>query len=93
MGVGAGVGGVGEQDPAGVEAAVLFHLLVLVLAADHAGVAAAAFAWTTRASILEEAGVSLYSMGVDGWAFGAVVGVGSGVPAVEAEVHIEGVVC
>ena len=89
MGVGEGVGVVDEQDPVGVEAAVLFHLLALILEGGHAGVA---FAWTTRASILEEAGVSLYSMGVDGWAFGAVVGVGSGVAA-GAEVHIEGVAC
>ena len=93
MGVGEGVGVVDEQDPVGVEAAVLFHLLALILEEGHVGVAGVvAFAWTTRASILEEAGVSLYSMGVDGWAFGAVVGVGSGVAA-GAEVHIEGVAC
>ena len=91
MGVGEGVGVVDEQDPVGVEAAVLFHLLALILEEGHAGVAGVAFAWTTRASILEEAGVSLYLMGVDGWVFGAVVGVGSGVAGV-AEGHIEGVV-
>ena len=82
---------VGEQDPVGVEAAVLFHLLALILEEGHAGVAGVVFAWTTRASISGEAGVSLYSMGVDGWAYGAVVGVGSGVAGV-AEGHIEGVV-
>jgi len=92
VGVGEGVGVVDEQDPVGVEAAVLFHLLALILEEGHAGVVGVAFAWTTRASILEEAGVSLYLMGVDGWAFGAVVGVGFGVAAV-AEVHIEGVAC
>ena len=91
MGVGEGVGVVDEQDPVGVEAAVLFHLLALIPEEGHVGVAGVVFAWTTRASILEEAGVSLYLMGVDGWAFGAVVGVGSGVAGV-AEGHIEGVV-
>ena len=92
MGVGEGAGVVDEQDPVGVEAAVLFHLLALILEEGHAGLVGVAFAWTTQASILGEAGVSLYSMGVDGWAFGAVVGVGSGVAA-GAEVHIEGVAC
>ena len=91
MGVGEVVGVVGEQDPVGVEAAVLFHLLALILEEGHVGVAGVVFVWIKRASILEEAGVSLYSMGVDGWAFGAVVGVGSGVAGV-AEGHIEGVV-
>ena len=91
MGVGEGVGVVGEQDPVGVEVAVLFHLLALIPEEGHVGVAGVVFVWITRASILGEAGVSLYSMGVDGWVFGAVVGVGSGVAGV-AEGHIEGVV-
>ena len=44
MGVGEGVEEVDEQDPVGVEAAVLFHLLVLILEEGHAGVAGVAFA-------------------------------------------------
>jgi hypothetical protein len=57
VGVGEGVEEVDEQDPVGVEAAVLFHLLVLILEEGHAGVAGVVFAWITRVSILEEAGV------------------------------------
>ena len=58
MGVGEGVGVVDEQDPVGVEAAVLFHLLALIPEEGHVGVAGVVFALTTRASILGEAGVS-----------------------------------
>ena len=43
MGVGEGAGVVDGQDPV-VEAAVLFHLLVLILEEGHAGVVGVAFA-------------------------------------------------